>query len=269
MSGIGNATGQYHHGRSPAPNVDAEEKQSILAAAFAPGAVTAHVAKRLNVSTGQLYAWRKELGRCAPLGDGHGFARVVAITETPVLGPPLVSLPKADAALAAAPWAGSSAAGASCAASAWASAASMSSSLSSSCSNSRRTRSDEVPKACRFRRAIWAFSFSASASSTEGRPWPRRAPLSGAGQVRYYVAAATKRPKGWAAPSSAATPIAAREVGNRIKSPRISIRKSPLSGTLVRLCKSFCGLGLAEQGQLIALSSNLRRAGSPVLFTVR
>ena len=139
-----------------------EEKQSILAAAFAPGAVTAHVAKRLNVSTGQLYTWRKELGRCAPLGDGHGFARVVAITETPVLGPPLVSLPKADAALAAAPWAGSSAAGTSCAASAWASAASMSSSLSSSCSNSRRTRSDEVPKACRFRRAIWAFSFSAS-----------------------------------------------------------------------------------------------------------
>ena len=63
---------------------------------------------------------------------------------------------------AAAPWAGSSAAGTSCAACAWASAASMSSSLSSSCSNSRRTRSDEVPKACRFRRAIWAFSFSAS-----------------------------------------------------------------------------------------------------------
>lgn len=80
-----------------------EEKQSILTAAFAPGAVTAHVAKRLNVSTGQLYTWRKELGRYAPPAGRNGFARVVAISETAVAVPPLVSLPKADAALAAAP----------------------------------------------------------------------------------------------------------------------------------------------------------------------
>ena len=38
-----------------------EEKESILAAAFAPGAVVRHVARRVNVSTSQLYEWRKEL----------------------------------------------------------------------------------------------------------------------------------------------------------------------------------------------------------------
>ena len=50
----------------------------------------------------------------------------------------------------------------SAAASAWASAVSISSSLSSSCSSSRLTRSEEAPKDCLLRRAIWTFSFSAS-----------------------------------------------------------------------------------------------------------
>ena len=73
-----------------------EEKLSILEAAFAPGAVAAHVAKRVNVSTGQLYTWRKELMSKKPSGGG-GFARVMTVTETAVPGPKLSpSLPAAE-----------------------------------------------------------------------------------------------------------------------------------------------------------------------------
>ena len=72
-----------------------EEKLSILEAAFAPGAVAAHVAKRVNVSTGQIYTWRKQLMGKKPSG-GNGFARVMTVTETghgPKLSP---SLPAAE-----------------------------------------------------------------------------------------------------------------------------------------------------------------------------
>ena len=65
-----------------------EEKLSIVEAAFAPGAVAAHMAKRVNVSTGQLYTWRKQLMSRKPSG-GNGFARVVTVTETAVPGPKL------------------------------------------------------------------------------------------------------------------------------------------------------------------------------------
>lgn len=58
-----------------------EEKQSILAAAFAPGAVVREVARRVNVSTGQLYTWRKQL--MTRLTAQNGFAQVVAVTEQP------------------------------------------------------------------------------------------------------------------------------------------------------------------------------------------
>jgi transposase len=57
-----------------------EEKQSILAAAFAPGAIAAHVAKRVNVSTGQLYTWRKQLMRKNGSGP-TGFSQVVAVAD--------------------------------------------------------------------------------------------------------------------------------------------------------------------------------------------
>jgi transposase len=64
-----------------------DEKLSILAAAFAPGAVTAHIAKRMNVSTSQLYTWRKEL---MPQYTHHrGFSQVVVGEgATRVLPPP-------------------------------------------------------------------------------------------------------------------------------------------------------------------------------------
>jgi transposase len=58
----------------------AEEKQAVLAAAFAPGAVVREVARRVNVSTGQLYTWRKELMKKKPTGT-DGFSRVVAVDD--------------------------------------------------------------------------------------------------------------------------------------------------------------------------------------------
>jgi transposase len=50
----------------------AEQKRSIVAAAFAPGASVCEVARRLDVVPGQIYRWRNELRTVAP-----GFAEVV------------------------------------------------------------------------------------------------------------------------------------------------------------------------------------------------
>jgi transposase len=49
-----------------------EQKRAIVAAAFAPGAIVADVARRAAVCAGQIYRWRQELG-CA----GNGFSQVV------------------------------------------------------------------------------------------------------------------------------------------------------------------------------------------------
>ena len=66
-----------------------EEKQSILAAAFAPGAVAAHIARRVNVSTGQIYTWRKQLMKKKPAGT-NGFSQVVTVADLPPTAlPPL------------------------------------------------------------------------------------------------------------------------------------------------------------------------------------
>ena len=69
-----------------------EEKQRLLAEAFAPGVYVKAFRRRHDVASGSLYTWRKELER-----DGKGFARVVAITETASAPPPLTSLPNAAA----------------------------------------------------------------------------------------------------------------------------------------------------------------------------
>jgi transposase len=50
-----------------------EEKLSILAAAFAPGATVREIARRANVSTSQLYTWRKKLMNNNQPGS-NGFA---------------------------------------------------------------------------------------------------------------------------------------------------------------------------------------------------
>jgi transposase len=65
-----------------------QEKQAILAAAFAPGAVVTEVARRANVSTGQLYTWRKELMKKKPVEHG-GFSRIVTVADLPPAPRPL------------------------------------------------------------------------------------------------------------------------------------------------------------------------------------
>ena len=63
-----------------------EEKLSILAAAFAPGAVVREIARRANVSTGQLYTWRKRLmNNNQPAG---GFAQIVRAADLPPVSAP-------------------------------------------------------------------------------------------------------------------------------------------------------------------------------------
>jgi len=49
-----------------------EQKRAIVAAAFAPGAIVANVARRADVCAGQIYRWRQELCRA-----GGGFSEVV------------------------------------------------------------------------------------------------------------------------------------------------------------------------------------------------
>jgi transposase len=65
-----------------------EEKLSLLAAAFAPGAVVREIARRANVTTGQLYTWRKRLINNNQAG-GSGFAQVVRAADlSPVSAAP-------------------------------------------------------------------------------------------------------------------------------------------------------------------------------------
>ena len=56
-----------------------DQKREIVAASFAPGAVVREVARRAEISPGQIYRWRQEL-RAAP----SGFAQVlIASSEGP------------------------------------------------------------------------------------------------------------------------------------------------------------------------------------------
>ena len=54
-----------------------EQKQAIVAEAFAPGAVVADVARRLDLCSGQIYRWRRDVGAVS-----NGFAAVVVAGET-------------------------------------------------------------------------------------------------------------------------------------------------------------------------------------------
>ena len=49
-----------------------EQKRAVVAAAFAPDAIVAEVARRADVCPGQIYRWRQELHDA-----GGGFAAVV------------------------------------------------------------------------------------------------------------------------------------------------------------------------------------------------
>jgi transposase len=67
-----------------------EEKEAVLNAAFARGAVARAVARQNDISSGQLYSWRKELW--GP-GRTEGFARVT-VAEAPA--PVALPLPACD-----------------------------------------------------------------------------------------------------------------------------------------------------------------------------
>ena len=62
----------------------AEQKRSIVAEAFAPGASVCAVARRMDVVPGQIYRWRRDLRAAAA-----GFAEVVVASgsEERTLGP--------------------------------------------------------------------------------------------------------------------------------------------------------------------------------------
>src|SRR6185437_3837420 len=56
-----------------------EQKRAIVTASFAPGAVVSEMARRADVSSGQIYRWRQELRAAAA-----GFAQVlIAPAESP------------------------------------------------------------------------------------------------------------------------------------------------------------------------------------------
>jgi transposase len=58
-----------------------EQRQALVAKAFAPGAVVQEVARRADVSSSLLYRWRRELR-----GDSQGFVPVVVSAATTAVG---------------------------------------------------------------------------------------------------------------------------------------------------------------------------------------
>jgi transposase len=68
-----------------------DQKRAVVAAAFAPGASVADVARRADLCPGQIYRWRQDLGAAAP-----GFARVVVAAPEP--HPPEEAMPALEVA---------------------------------------------------------------------------------------------------------------------------------------------------------------------------
>ena len=58
-----------------------EEKRAIVAESFAPGAVVAAVARRIDVSPGQIYRWRQEM-RAAVAGFAPLLIAAPEVAET-------------------------------------------------------------------------------------------------------------------------------------------------------------------------------------------
>ena len=62
-----------------------EQKRAVVAAAFAPEAIVAEVARRADIGPSQIYRWRQELR-----SGGAGFAAVL-VTADPDCGPGIAS----------------------------------------------------------------------------------------------------------------------------------------------------------------------------------
>ena len=65
------------------------EKEEIVAAAIAPGAVASEVARATGIHTSQLFRWRQQL--CGPLHDAPTFTPVSVGTEPGLTTPSLPS----------------------------------------------------------------------------------------------------------------------------------------------------------------------------------
>jgi transposase len=63
-----------------------EERARILAAAFAPGAVVAKVARQFDVASSLIYTWRREAAGVAA-GKPVGFSPAILIEQAPVPTP--------------------------------------------------------------------------------------------------------------------------------------------------------------------------------------
>lgn len=71
-----------------------DQKRAIVAAAFAPGAVVAEVARQADVSSGLIYRWRQELR-----ASSAGFAEVVvspAVVATTEATPSMIEVAAGD-----------------------------------------------------------------------------------------------------------------------------------------------------------------------------
>jgi transposase len=72
-----------------------DEKRAIVAESFAPGAVVAEVARRIDLSPGQIYRWRQEVRApvagfaplliAAPEGEAVGSAAVPRCHDEPAI----------------------------------------------------------------------------------------------------------------------------------------------------------------------------------------
>ena len=68
------------------------EKERIVAAALAPGAVASEVARAAGIHTSQLFRWRQQL--CDPVATSASFAPVALVPDgaAPVAGPPTIEV---------------------------------------------------------------------------------------------------------------------------------------------------------------------------------
>ena len=76
---------------------NAEQKLGFVAAAFAPGAVVAEVARAADLSPSQIYRWRRQFGggQREVQRDGHGFAAVMVGSDSdaaPASSPPKAAI---------------------------------------------------------------------------------------------------------------------------------------------------------------------------------
>src|SRR5271168_841114 len=62
-----------------------EERERILAAAFAPGAIVANISRQFEVSTSLIYKWREQALAVRP---GAAFAPAVLTAESPPAAAP-------------------------------------------------------------------------------------------------------------------------------------------------------------------------------------